>query len=492
MEPLRVEWTCPMHPEVTRFEFGDCLKCGMALQRNTVTLAEEDNPELGPMFRWFWFSAVCSVLLLVISMNHMLFGSYIFGFSLVRYKAWIGLAFATPVCVGAAWPFYVKLVQSLRNFSLNMWTLIGLGVGVAYIYSLVATVWPHLFPASFRSHNGEVEVYFEAASMIVALTLLGQILEFRALGRSGAAIQSLLNLAPKMARRVYANGNEEDVSLDLVKVDDRLRIRPGEKIPVDGVVIDGQSLIDESMVSGEPMPVAKVAGDWVIGATVNQAGSLLIQAKAVGSETLLSRIVEMVSEARRSRAPIQKLVDNIANYFVLTVIGASIFTFIVWAAVGPEPKMAHGLLSAVSVLIIACPCALGLATPISIMIATGKGALIGVLFKNAEAIQLLRKIDTLLVDKTGTLTEGKPRLAMIQAVEGFGEDRLLQVAASLEKSSEHPLASAIVSGAHERGIALYAAEGFESVFGKGVIGRVDAQEVIIGNRALLNELGGVH
>jgi Cu+-exporting ATPase len=401
----------------------------------------------------------------------------------------VELVLATPVCVWAAWPFYVRAVESVRNRNLNMFTLIGLGVAVAYGYSVVATLAPGIFPPAFRDASGHVAVYFEAASVITTLVLLGQVLELRARSRTGAAIQQLLGLAPKTARRLRDDGTEEDVSLDTVQPGDRLRVRPGEKVPVDGVVLEGSSSIDESMVTGEPIPVEKAPGARVVGATVNGTGAFVMRAERVGAETLLARIVAMVSEAQRSRAPIQKLADVVAAYFVPTVIAVGLVTFVVWAFVGPSPRMAHAVVNAVAVLIIACPCALGLATPMSIMVAMGRGATVGVLFKDAEAIEVMRKVDTLVVDKTGTLTEGKPRLVSVVVADGFEEVRLLRLAASLERGSEHPLAAAIVQGASARGIDLSAARAFESRTGRGVLAEVDGERVALGNMALMGELG---
>jgi Cu+-exporting ATPase len=399
------------------------------------------------------------------------------------------LALATPVCLWAAWPFYVRFAQSLKNKSLNMFTLIGLGVGVAYGYSVVAALAPHIFPASFRGAGGEVAVYFEAAGVIVTLILLGQVLELRARSQTGAAIQQLLGLAAKTARRVRDDGSDEEIPLEHVHVGDRLRVRPGEKVPVDGIVLEGASAIDESMVTGEPIPAEKHEGDQVIGATINGTGMLIMRAEKVGSDTLLARIVTMVAEAQRSRAPIQKLADVVSGYFVPAVIGVAIVTFTVWSLIGPEPRMAHALINAVAVLIIACPCALGLATPMSIMVAMGKGASVGVLFKDAEAIEVLRKVDTIVVDKTGTLTAGRPELVAVEAGPGFDAVRLLSAAASLERGSEHPLAEAIVAGAVERGVSIPQSESFQSITGQGVTGRVEGRDIALGNRRLLEGLG---
>jgi Cu+-exporting ATPase len=485
----RNEWVCPMHPEVVRDAPGSCPICGMALEPRTASAEEQGNPELLDMTRRFWVSVVLALPLLVVAMGDLIPGRPFEHLASPRVLSWLELAIATPVVLWGGWPFFVRAWQSLVNRSLNMFTLIGLGVAVAYVYSLVATVFPEAFPPSFRGEGGAVAVYYEAAALIVALVLLGQVLELRARSRTGAAIKALLGLAPKTARRLGADGTEQDVPLDQVQPGDLLRVRPGEKVPVDGTVVEGTTSVDESMVSGEPIPVEKNAGDRVIGATVNGTGSLVMRAERVGAETLLSQIVRMVSEAQRSRAPIQKLADVVAGYFVPAVLGVSVVTFVIWALFGPEPRMAHGLINAVAVLIIACPCALGLATPMSIMVATGKGATAGVLFKNAEAIEVMRKVDTLVVDKTGTLTEGKPKLVAVVAAEGVSEEDLLRLAASLERGSEHPLAAAIVTGSVERRVELAKAEDFSSRTGKGVVGRVDGRQVALGNRKLLEELG---
>ncbi|MBZ0270906.1 copper-translocating P-type ATPase [bacterium] len=488
--PARTKWTCPMHPEIVRDEPGSCPKCGMALEPMTQTdEGQDENPELAGMSRRFWFSVALTAPLVVIVMGDMLPGQPISRLISMRARMIVELALATPICVWAAWPFYVRAVQSVKNRSLNMFTLIGLGVSVAYVYSVVAALLPNIFPPSFRGEGGEVGVYFEAAAVIVTLILLGQVLELRARGSTGAAIRKLLGLAPKTARRIGEDGAEEDVPLDAVREGDRLRIRPGEKVPVDGIVLEGQSSIDESMVSGEPIPVEKHEGDRVVGATVNGTGSLVMRAEKVGADTLLSRIVAMVAEAQRSRAPIQRLADVVSSWFVPSVIAIAIVAFAVWSFIGPDPRMAHALLAAIAVVIIACPCALGLATPMSIMVATGKGASMGILFRNAEAIEVMRKVDTLVVDKTGTLTEGKPKLATIFAADRGGENELLRLAASLEKGSEHPLAAAIVNGAAERGVKPADAADFESVTSKGVKGRVDGRDVALGNRAMLETLG---
>jgi len=488
----KITYTCPMHPEIVSDAPGTCPICGMALEPRTVSLAAEENPELAEMSRRFWVSVVLTLPLLVIGMSELIPSSDIEWLARLlpmRVRGWLELALATPVVLWGAWPFFVRGWQSIKNRSLNMFTLIGLGVGVAYTFSVIATVFPELFPVSFRDASGKVPVYFEAAAVITTLVLLGQVLELRARGRTGAAIKGLLKLAPKTARRVREDGGEEDVPLDQVKPGDRLRVRPGEKIPVDGVVIEGSSAVDESMVTGEPIPVVKRPGDRVIGATLNTSGTFVMQAERVGAETLLSQIVRMVSEAQRSRAPIQKLADRVSAYFVPAVMAIAVITFIAWSIWGAEPRLAHGLVNAVAVLIIACPCALGLATPMSIMVATGKGAQSGVLFKNAEAIEVLRVVDTLVVDKTGTLTEGKPKLLAVITTARMDENSLLHLAASLERGSEHPLASAIVVGAEERGIKLTTASVFESLTGRGVTGEVDGHKVSLGNPALIQELG---
>jgi Cu+-exporting ATPase len=484
----KIEYTCPMHPEIIRDAPGSCPICGMALEPRTATL-EDDTTELDDMKRRFWVSAALSLPLLALAMSEMLPGDPLRTAIGHGRVSWVQLLLAAPVVLWGGWPFFVRAWYSIVTRNLNMFTLIGLGVAVAFIYSLVATLAPQIFPGSFRDHAGNVPVYFEAAAVITTLVLLGQVLELKARSSTSAALRALLGLAPKTARRISRDGAEEDVPLDQVMKGDHLRVRPGEKIPVDGVVLEGSSAIDESMVTGESIPVEKHAGDRVIGATVNGTGSLVMQAERVGSETLLSQIVQMVAEAQRSRAPIQKLADVVSGYFVPTVILIAVVTFFVWATIGPEPRMAYAIINAVAVLIIACPCALGLATPMSIMVATGKGAHAGVLFRNAEAIEVLREIDTLVVDKTGTLTEGKPKLVTVQPAAGFDENMVLQLAASLERGSEHPLAAAIVSGAEERGVTLAKTESFDSVTGKGVKGTVNGQAVALGNRALLDELG---
>ncbi len=484
----RTRYTCPMHPEVVRDEPGECPICGMALEPMTVTLEEEANPELVDMTRRFRVSAVLTVPLVIVAMGEFV-GLSFEGLASPRALSWLELVLATPVVLWGGWPFFVRAWQSVVNRSLNMFTLIGLGVGVAYTYSVVATVVPGIFPGSFRDAAGEVDIYFEAAAVIVTLVLLGQVMELRARSRTGAAIRALLGLAPKTARRLNADGTESDVPLEQVQVGDRLRVRPGEKVPVDGVVIEGASAVDESMISGEPIPVAKERGDKVIGATVNGTGGLVIEAEHVGSDTLLAQIVQMVAAAQRSRAPIQKLADVVAGWFVPAVVVIAVITFVVWALVGPAPAMGFAIINAVAVLIIACPCALGLATPMSIMTATGKGATFGVLFKDAEAIEIMRQVDTLIVDKTGTLTEGKPRLIAVESAGKLAESALLRFAATLERGSEHPLAAAIVAGAEERGVELGETTAFESITGKGVIGEVGRRRIALGNAGLLDSLG---
>ena len=485
----RVEYTCPMHPQIVRPGPGSCPICGMALEPRTVSVVDDENPELRDMRRRFWISAALALPVLIVAMADSLPGHPLNALASSRAQTWYELVLATPVVLWGGWPFFVRGWNSIIHHSLNMFTLIGLGVGVAYVYSLVATLFPGIFPDSFRGEGGVVAPYFEAAAVIVALVLLGQVLELKARSQTGAAIKALLGLAPKTARLVRKDGTEIDIPLDHVARGDTLRVRPGEKIPVDGVVLDGSSSVDESMISGEPIPVEKEPGARVTGATVNGTGTLVMRAERVGSETLLAQIVRMVSEAQRSRAPIQKLADVVAGYFVPIVVGIAAITFLVWALWGPAPRMAHAVINAVAVLIIACPCALGLATPMSIMVATGKGATLGVLFKNAEAIELLRKVDTLVIDKTGTLTEGKPKLVSVEAVGSYDANRLLRLAASLERASEHPLAAAIVKGAEERKIALAPVEAFESLTGRGVRGRVAGIPVALGNRKLLEEIG---
>ncbi len=484
------EYTCPMHPEVVQDAPGSCPICGMALEPRTVTAEEEEeSPELADMTRRFRVAVVLALPVLVSAMGDLIPGRPLEELATRRTWIFIEMILATPVVLWSGRPFFVRGWKSIVTRSLNMFTLIGLGVAVAYLYSVVATVFPGIFPESFRGEDGAVPVYFEAAAVITALVLLGQVLELRARSRTGAAIKALLGLAPKTARLVRDDGSETDVPLEQVEVGDRLRVRPGEKIPVDGVVLEGTSSVDESMITGEPIPVEKRPGDRLTGATVNGTGGLVMRAERVGSETLLAQIVRMVSEAQRSRAPIQNLADVVAGYFVPAVVGIAVITFTIWAIWGPAPSMAYALVNAVAVLIIACPCALGLATPMSIMVATGKGATMGVLFKNAEAIEHMRKVDTLVVDKTGTLTEGKPRVVSVRPGQGYDEKRLLQLAASLERASEHPLAAAIVGGAEQRGVQLLPAEDFESVTGRGVRARIEGKRVELGNQRLMEESG---
>jgi len=470
-----VEYTCPMHPEVRQMGPGSCPLCGMALEPVEMTAEEPENEELTDMTRRFRVSVALAVPVLALSMLERL--------------PWVQLVLATPVVLWGGAPFFARGWQSIVNRSANMFTLIALGVGVAWVYSVVATLAPGVFPPSFRMHDGSVAVYFEAAAVIVVLVQLGQVLELRARSKTGAAIRALLGLAPKTARRLRPDGSDEDVPLEHIHPGDRLRVRPGEKVPVDGVVLEGASAVDESMVTGEPIPVEKHAGDAVIGATVNATGSFVMRAEKVGAGTLLARIVAMVAQAQRSRAPIQKLADVVSSYFVPAVVAVAAVTAVVWALVGPEPRTAHAIVNAVAVLIIACPCALGLATPMSIMVATGRGATAGVLFKNAEAIEVLRRVDTLVVDKTGTLTRGKPALAAVVPIGASGESEVLRVAAALERGSEHPLAAAILEGAGARGVPIESADAFESRTGKGVVGRVGGRAAALGNLRLLEELG---
>ncbi|MER8866206.1 heavy metal translocating P-type ATPase [Mesorhizobium sp. M0751] len=487
--PKGTQYTCPMHPEIIRDKPGSCPICGMALEPMGVPTGDEGpNPELVDFTRRFWVSAVLSVPLLVIAMAPML-GLTFEAFIDDRAKVWLELALASPVVLWAAFPFFHRGWDSILNRSPNMWTLISLGVGAAYLYSVVATLFPGLFPHQFRGHDGTVPVYFEAAAVIVALVFLGQVLELRAREKTGSAIRALLDLAPKTARLIGADGSENDVPLETVNAGDRLRIRPGDAVPVDGIVLEGRSSIDESMITGEPLPVEKTEGDNLTGGTLNKNGSLVMRAEKIGAETTLARIVELVAKAQRSRAPIQGLADRVSFYFVPAVVLVAIIAFVAWAIVGPEPSLVFAIVSAVSVLIIACPCALGLATPMSIMTATGRGAHAGVLIKEAAALERFASVDTLIVDKTGTLTEGRPRLTDVVAVEGMAQDELLALAAGLEKGSEHPLAEAIVEGARERGVKVPDASGFEAVTGKGVSGTVSGQKVALGNAAMMADLG---
>jgi Cu+-exporting ATPase len=489
LAPKGTQYTCPMHPEVISDRPGDCPKCGMALEPMGIPPANEGpNPELVDFTHRLWISAALSIPLLAITMGPMI-GLPLRDWIGEPLATWVELLLATPVVLWAAFPFFRRAWASIVNRSPNMWTLIGLGVGTAYIYSVVATLLPGIFPHTFRGHGDTVPVYFEAAAVIVALVFVGQVLELKARERTGSAIRALLDLAPKTARRLGADGTETDVSVDDIVVGDRLRVRPGERVPVDGKVNEGQSTVDESMITGESMPVEKDKGDGLTGGTINKNGMLVMIAEKVGADTTLSRIVDMVAKAQRSRAPIQGAVDRVSAFFVPAVVTAALAAFVVWSFVGPEPRMVHALLAAVAVLIIACPCALGLATPMSIMIATGRGAHEGVLIKDAEALERFAKVDTLIVDKTGTLTEGNPRLTDVIALGGVAEEQLLQLAASLERGSEHPLADAIVSGAGERTIALTDVASFEATTGKGVRGSVGDAKVALGNAAMMNDLG---
>ena len=481
-------WTCPMHPQIVRKEPGNCPICGMALEPMTPG-GETENRELRDMTRRFWAGVGFSVPLVVIATAGHFDQAALDAYLSPRIAVWVQLILGTPAVLWGGWPFFERGWASVVNRRLNMFTLIALGTGVAYVYSLVAALVPGIFPASFRDPDGQVPLYFEAAAVIVTLVLLGQVLELRARSQTSSAIRALLDLAPKRARRLREDGSDEDVPLEDVVPGDRLRVRPGEKVPVDGVVLEGRSAVDESMITGEPVPAEKNPGDKVTGATVNTTGSFVMRAERVGSDTLLAQIVAMVAEAQRSRAPIQKLVDTISAWFVPSVVVIALATFVVWSIFGPAPATGFALVNAVAVLIIACPCALGLATPMSIMVGTGRGAHAGVLVKNAEALELMEKIDTLVVDKTGTLTEGKPRLAGVTAIGGVEQDELLQLAASLERGSEHPLAAAIVSGAEARGVKVSPATDFVTVPGKGVTGLVDSRRVVVGNTALLASLG---
>ena len=483
-----VEYTCPMHPEIVRSEPGNCPICGMALEPRTPPAAAEENAELIDMTRRFWISTALALAVFVLAMGAEFFPDLVSGLISPGPVHWLEFVLATPVVLWGGWPFFVRGWQSVVNRHLNMFSLIALGVGVAWIYSTVGLLLPQLFPPSMRAESGLVPVYFEAAAMIVALVLLGQVMELRARSRTGAAIKLLLGLAPKTARIVRSDGREEDLPLEQVQPGDILRVRPGEKVPVDGVVTEGSSSVDEAMVTGEPIPTEKHAGERLIGATVNGSGSLLMRAERVGADTLLAQIVRMVAQAQRSRAPIQQLADSVAGWFVPAVMLAAVATLVAWYVWGPEPRLAHAIINAVAVLIIACPCALGLATPMAIMVGTGRGATAGVLIKNAEALEILEKVDTLVTDKTGTLTLGKPRLTAVVAAQGFGEDEILRLGASLERASEHPLAAAITSGAEEKGLTLTKVDTFESHTGKGVTGKIDARQVAIGNAKLMEAL----
>ncbi len=483
-------YTCPMHPEIEQVGPGDCPICGMALEPRDVAVGEEGpNPELVDFSRRFWVGVVLSVPLLILTMSPYVGFSGVREFFGERATLWIELVLGTPVILWSGWPFFVRGYNSFRTMNLNMFSLISMGTGAAYIFSVVAVLVPGIFPDGFRDKDGNVGVYFEAGAVIVTLVLLGQIMELRARERTGSAIKALLDMAAKTARVIREDGTEEEIPLEDVQVGDKLRVRPGDKVPVDGKVLEGRSSVDESMISGEPVPVEKTAGDGVTGATINGTGSLIIEATRVGADTMLSQIVEMVANAQRSRAPIQKYADMVAGYFVPVVILVAIAAFIAWALWGPAPALSYGLVAAVAVLIIACPCALGLATPMSIMTATGRGAQAGVLIKDAEALERFEKVDTLIVDKTGTLTEGKPKLVAVLPEEGHDESEVLRLAASLERGSEHPLAEAIVKGAQERGVDMADTSDFEAVTGKGVKGTVDGHHVALGNAALMADMG---
>src|SRR4051795_3012315 len=479
--PAGTIYTCPMHPQIRQAGPGSCPICGMALEPEVASLETGPNPELADMTRRFWIGGALALPAVVLEMGGHLAGPH--NWIDATLSNWIQLVFATPVVLWAGWPFFVRGWQSLLTRNLNMFTLIAMGTGVAYAYSVVATVAPQVFPPDFRGHGGAVAVYFEAAAVITVLVLLGQVLELRAREATSGAIKALLQLAPKTARRIGDDGTDHEVEIDTLVVGDRLRVRPGEKVPVDGVIVEGRSALDEALVTGESMPVTREAGGKVIAGTLNQSGSFVMRAEKVGRDTLLSQIVKMVADAQRSRAPIQRLADHVAGWFVPTVIAVALIAFGTWAYFGPEPRMAFGLVAAVSVLIIACPCALGLATPMSIMVGVGRGAQAGVLIKNAEALERMEKIDTLVVDKTGTLTEGKPKVVAIVPAAGFDENEILRLAASVERASEHPLADAIVRAARERDLTLAAVDGFDSPTGKGVTGRVEGNTVHLGNAA---------
>ena len=485
----KTEYVCPMHPEIVRPAPGACPICGMALEPRTITLADGENPELVDMRRRFLIGLTLTIPVFALAMSDVLPGRPLHGLLSPEAQAWIEMLLAAPVVLWAGRPFFERMWASFVNRSPNMFTLIGIGTGTAFVYSVVATIFPSVIPESFRSHGSMPDRYFEAASVITVLVLLGQVLELRARSQTSGAIKALLGLAPKTARRIADDGSESDVPLDAVGVGDRLRVRPGEKVPADGVVVDGSSSVDESMISGEAIPVEKKSGDRVTGSTVNATGSLVIRADRIGADTMLAQIVRMVGDAQRSRAPIQRLADVVSGYFVVAVILVAIASFVLWALLGPEPRLAHALVSAVGVLIIACPCALGLATPMSVTVGVGKGATLGVLIRNAEALETLEKVDTLVVDKTGTLTEGRPRVVSVVVADGHSEEDLLRLAASVEQASEHPLAGAIVAAAKERGLALVAPAEFQSVTAKGVSGRVENRSVAVGNAALLTEIG---
>jgi len=488
MPATKTEYVCPMHPEIVRDEPGNCPICGMALGPRVTTLAEKENPELADMRRRFWVSLAFALPVFLLAMSEMIPGQPVQHALGHRLVTWLQFALASPVVLWGGWPFFQRGWASIVNRSPNMFTLIAIGTGAAFGYSIVATLVPGIFPDSFRTHGGQTAVYFEAAAVIITLVLLGQVLELRARSQTSSAIKMLLGLAPNTARIVRANGQEEDVPLDQVHPGDLLRVRPGEKVPVDGVVTEGRSSVDESMVTGEPIPVQKEAESKVTGGTVNGTGSFVMKVERVGSETLLAQIVRMVGEAQRSRAPIQRLADVVSGYFVPIVVLIALITFAVWAFVGPEPRFTYALVNAIAVLIIACPCALGLATPMSVMVGTGRGATAGVLIKNAEALETLEKVNTLVVDKTGTLTEGKPRLLSLIALPSHEENELLRLAASLERASEHPLAAAIVAAAQERKLEMANVDNFESVTGKGVVGKVSSKQVALGNLKLIESL----
>jgi Cu+-exporting ATPase len=487
--PAGTIYTCPMHPEIRQQGPGSCPICGMALEPETVSLDSGPDPEYLDMRRRFWISAAFSLPLFLYAMGDMIPGRPFQSWFDPATANWIQLLLASPVVLWGAWPFFVRAVQSIRTMNLNMFTLIGLGVVVAYGFSLVATFFPGVFPTAFRGHDGQVAVYYEAAAVITTLVLLGQVLELKARGQTSSALRALLELAPPVATRINPDGSEEEISLDQVQSGDRLRVRPGEKIPVDGIIAEGSSTIDQAMITGEPIPVQKAGGDDVTGGTVNQTGSFVMTAERVGKDTLLAKIVQMVADAQRSRAPIQKLADTVAGLFVPAVVLIAAATFAVWALWGPEPALAYGLVNAVAVLIIACPCALGLATPMAIMVGTGKGAQNGILIKNAEALETFEKIDTIVVDKTGTLTEGKPKLVSVEPESGFAPDELLALVAAIELASEHPLAAAIVEGAKDRNLRLESASDFQSVTGEGVEATVDSRRIAIGNEKLMARLG---
>jgi Cu+-exporting ATPase len=485
----RVEYTCPMHPQIVRDQPGSCPICGMALEPRNIT-ANASNPELDDMTRRFWIGVVLTIPLLAVMVSDILPGHPLQHLLPRQLLGWIQFALATPVVLWAGWPFFERGWASIVHRSPNMFTLIAIGTGAAYLYSVAAVVAPGIFPAIFRDMSGNLGLYFEAAAVITVLVLLGQVLELKARSQTSSAIKALLGLAPKTARRISADGKEADVALSEIQVGDRIRVRPGEKVPTDGIVIEGRSSVDESMVSGEPIPVEKTEGAKVVGGTINGTGSFVMKAERVGADTLLAQIVKMVSEAQRTRAPIQRLADRVASYFVPAVLATSVITFAVWAIFGPQPRSAHALVNAVAVLIIACPCALGLATPMAIIVGTGRGAREGILIRNAEALEIFEKVDTLVVDKTGTLTQGKPRLTAVIPAEGFQEAQLLQSVASLEKASEHPLAAAIIAGAKEKGIEFVTVTDFQSITGKGVTGTLQGKQIAVGNAALMQDLGG--